>query len=195
MEKGIVNVPNGLSAYRIVMAPVLGILIWYGERDWFSWLLLVSFTTDMADGYIARKFKQSTKLGAQLDSVGDAATFVAAIAGAWQFETDFFYEHKVMVMAAFIPYLLQILLAITVYGRPSSFHTYLAKAAALLQGVFLLGLFFFGPWMWLFYLAVGVTILEIFEEIVLLYVLPKWKTDVKGLYWVLKNRKRRGIRS
>lgn len=188
-KRELMNAPNVLSAYRILAAPVLLLLAWREEREWFNWLLLLSFCTDMADGYLARRFNQSTKLGAQLDSVGDAATFLAAVAGVFIFERDFVDDHIFIVAVAFVPYILQILLAISIYGRPSSFHTYLAKTAALLQGIFLLALFFFHPVKWLFYLAVIITILEIVEEIVLLFLLPKWKMDVKGVYWVLKQRR------
>jgi len=82
-------------------------------------------------------------------------------------------------------------LAIKRYGRQTSFHTYGAKLAALVQGVFLI-LFFFlpKPLYALFYLALIVTAGELIEEILLIFVLPKWKTDVKGLFWVLKHQKK-----
>ena len=135
-KKSYFNLPNALSFYRIISAPFLVWLAFLGEKQWFTWLILFSFFTDMADGFIARRWNLSSKLGAQLDSVGDALTFVTAVFGVWQFEYAFLMEHKIVVLIAFVPYLLQILLAITIYGRPSSFHTYMAKTAALVQGVF-----------------------------------------------------------
>jgi hypothetical protein len=30
------------------------------------------------------------------------------------------------------------------------------------------------------------TILDLLEEIILVMLIPKWKTDVKGLFWILK---------
>jgi phosphatidylglycerophosphate synthase len=184
----IMNLANAFSIYRIGAAPVLVYLAYKDLRLLFASMFVISLFTDMLDGYVARKWKITSKLGSQLDSVGDALTFVAGLIGAWFLEREFIQEHLTLVLVAFLPYLLQIGLAIAVYGRPSSFHTYLAKAAALLQGVFLIILFFYGPLLWLFYLAAIVTILEIVEEIVLVFLIPKWKTDVKGLYWVLKNR-------
>jgi CDP-diacylglycerol--glycerol-3-phosphate 3-phosphatidyltransferase len=70
------------------------------------------------------------------------------------------------------------------YGRISSFHTYLAKLAAILQGTFLILIFFLDDWpLTLFHVAAIVTILDLFEEIILVIILPKWESDVKGLYW------------
>jgi CDP-diacylglycerol--glycerol-3-phosphate 3-phosphatidyltransferase len=74
------------------------------------------------------------------------------------------------------------------YGKMTNFHTYLAKTAALLQGVFLILVFFTEePSLILFYAATIVTMLELTEEIILVDLLPQWKTNVKGIFWVLKN--------
>jgi len=40
----------------------------------------------------------------------------------------------------------------------------------------------------LFYAATIVTMLELTEEIILVNSLPQWKANVKGIYWVLKNK-------
>ena len=83
-------------------------------------------------------------------------------------------------------------MALVRYGKISSFHTYLAKIAALLQGGFLILLFFLPePPLTLFYIASAVTILEIVEEMILVVLLPKWKINVHGLYWALKDRKKK----
>jgi len=40
----------------------------------------------------------------------------------------------------------------------------------------------------LFYVAALITFLDLAEEIILVFVLKEWKTDVKGLYYVLKDK-------
>lgn len=68
---------------------------------------------------------------------------------------------------------------------------YAAKAAAVLQGVFLVLLFFLpNPLYELFYAATLVTAFELMEEIIVTFWLPKWRTNVKGLYWILKAEKK-----
>jgi CDP-diacylglycerol--glycerol-3-phosphate 3-phosphatidyltransferase len=77
----------------------------------------------------------------------------------------------------------------------TNFHTYLAKTAALSQGIFLLVTFFSDePNVILFYAAAIITILELIEEIILVNLLPDWETNVKGIYWVLKRKTERSIR-
>jgi cardiolipin synthase len=80
-------------------------------------------------------------------------------------------------------------LAFVRYGKISSFHTYMAKLAALMQGSFLILLFFLQePVYVLFYIAFFVTVIDLIEEIILVLLLPVWQTNVKGLYWVLKKK-------
>ena len=84
---------------------------------------------------------------------------------------------------------LQNIFALIRYRKITSFHTYLAKLAAILQGVFLILSFFLPePNVYLFYIAAIVTAIELIEETILVTHLPVWKANVKGLYWVLKKR-------
>ena len=75
------------------------------------------------------------------------------------------------------------------YGKVSNFHTYLAKAAAVFQGIFLILIFFLPePPLALFYAAVIITIIDLIEEIILVLILPKWEVNVKGIFWVMKRK-------
>jgi CDP-diacylglycerol--glycerol-3-phosphate 3-phosphatidyltransferase len=86
-------------------------------------------------------------------------------------------------------YVLQTIFAVARYGKISSFHTYAAKTAAILQGIFLLLLFFIDePVYPLCYITAAITAIELLEEIILVWMLPQWRTDVKGLYWILRRR-------
>ena len=84
-------------------------------------------------------------------------------------------------------FLIQFAASIIRYKKISSFHTYLAKTAAVVTGLFLLSVFFFERIIYpLFYASYIITFLELVEEIVIVFLLAKWKTNVKGIYWVLK---------
>lgn len=167
------------------------VLIITGRTEEFKWLLAVSFFTDAIDGYLARRFKVASVFGSKLDSIADDFTIAAAILGAIVFKRDFLKQEVVLVVLLAGLYILQTILALTRYKKISSFHTYTAKGAAIMQGFFLLLLFFLPqPPYTLFYVAAGATIIDLVEEILLVLVLPQWKADVKGLYWVLKSGKK-----
>lgn len=181
---------NGITLYRIVAAPVLLILIFTGEFDIFKWLLGISFFTDLIDGFLARRYKVASVLGTRLDSLGDDLTVLAGVIALFVTKTEFIKEQKFVFILLLLLFLTQITYAFIRYGKITNFHTWLAKAAALLQGVFLLLAFFTGePNLVLFYAAAIITILEIIEEIILVRLLPNWETNVKGIYWVLKRRR------
>lgn len=184
-------VVNAITVYRLVAAPVLVVLVFTNQLEIFKWLLPVSFFTDAIDGPLARRYKVTSIAGSKLDSISDDLTVLAGITGMIVFKRDFLLEHIVPVLFLLGLFAVQVSLAFWKFGRMTSFHTYAAKLAALLQGVFLILTFFLpSPPVALFYSAIVVTGLDLLEEIIITMVIPKWQTDVKGLYWVLRNRQR-----
>ncbi len=184
------NIADWFSFYRIAAVPLLIILIWFGERELFTWFLLWSYSTDAIDGYLARKLKITSARGSQLDSVGDQITFMLGLLGLLFFETDFIAENFVLIIIALAPYLLQMVIAYLKYGKATAFHTYLAKFSALVQGVFILWVLFFGPVYWLFYLMIIIGLLETLEEISLIFMYDNWVSDVKSIFYALKDKRR-----
>ena len=180
---------NGITLYRIITAPLLVVLLFKGEQELFKWLLGVSFFTDLIDGVLARTFKVTSILGTRLDSIGDDLTVLVAILGLGVLQPRFFIEQWTILVPLGILFLLQTGFALYRYGKITSFHTYLAKLAALAQGFFLLSFFFFETINYpLFYSAAFITIAELAEEIIIVWVLPQWKSNVRGLWWVLQKK-------
>jgi len=184
------NIADWFSFYRIAAVPFLLLLLFFEEREFFSWFLLVSYSTDMIDGFLARKLKISSARGSQLDSLGDQLTFAIGLIGLMVFEFDFIRENYKLILIAFTPYIIQMLIAFRKYGKATAFHTYLAKTSALIQGVFILWFLFFGEVYWLFYMMITVGILETLEEITLIFMYDEWVDGVKGIYWALKDKRR-----
>ena len=78
------NIPNILTVLRLLAAPGVAVMFLYFTRPWADWFALVLFVsaavTDWFDGYLARAWKQTTKLGAMLDPIADKAMVVIALA-------------------------------------------------------------------------------------------------------------------
>lgn len=183
------NIADWISVFRIFVVPVLLTLILLDQKSFFSWLLLISFFSDMVDGIIARYFKLTSSRGARLDSIGDICILIMSLAGIVKFEMDFLEEYYILLLLTIGFYLVELMLSIWKYGKLSSFHTYLSKTAMLLQGIFILSLLLLGYFPWLFYAAISVTIISVIEELIILMLLPTPETNVKGLYWILKRNK------
>jgi phosphatidylglycerophosphate synthase len=180
---------NAITLYRLLAAPVLIALVIFRNEEVFRWLLAISFFTDMIDGYLARKYKVASVAGAKLDSIADDLTIIAGLTGLFVFRPEFISDQKIILYTLLGLFIGQNIVAFARYGRITSFHTYLAKLSALLQGVFLILMFFLPkPLYILFYSAAVVTSLELVEEIILTLMLKKWRTNVKGLYWLYREK-------
>jgi CDP-diacylglycerol--glycerol-3-phosphate 3-phosphatidyltransferase len=185
------NIADWFSFYRIAAAPVLLLLAIFGFREIFSWMLLLSFSTDAIDGYLARTLKISSARGSQLDSMGDQLTLIMGVVGLFVFEPEFMQSKLQLLLLVFIPYFSQMIIAFIKYGKATAFHTYFAKLSAIIQGVFILLALFFEPVLWLFYTVLVIGVLETIEEITLIIMHDAWTKDVKGIYWALRNRKKK----
>ncbi len=65
------QIPNLLTAARLLAAPYILYLLWTGEyRTALVWFSIASIT-DVLDGFLARRFKVTSKIGALLDPIAD----------------------------------------------------------------------------------------------------------------------------
>lgn len=74
-EKRIFTIPNMLSFFRLCLIPLF-VWLYCVQKDymWTAIVLLLSGATDMADGYIARRFQMVSALGKVLDPIADKLT-------------------------------------------------------------------------------------------------------------------------
>ena len=77
------NLPNFLTILRLLAAPLVAVMFLYFTRPWADWFALILFVgaaiTDFVDGYLARAWKQESRLGAMLDPIADKAMVVIAL--------------------------------------------------------------------------------------------------------------------
>lgn len=77
------NLPNFLTVLRLLAAPGVVVMFLYFDRPYADWFALALFVgaaiTDFLDGYLARAWRQESKLGAMLDPIADKAMVVIAL--------------------------------------------------------------------------------------------------------------------
>jgi cardiolipin synthase (CMP-forming) len=79
-SRRLLTVPNLLSGARIALIPVFVVLLLDPDTRVLGYaLLVVVFSTDWVDGYIARRTGQVTELGKLLDPVADRLALAAAL--------------------------------------------------------------------------------------------------------------------
>ena len=179
MQKTSYYIINGITIYRIVASILLLYFIISDNLNFFKWFLAVSFFTDAIDGFLARRYHVVSAMGAKIDSIGDDLTVLMGVIGLFAFKWDFISSQYVWLIAIFILFLIHVISAFIRYGALTSFHTYLAKFAAIVQGTFLILAFFLKePLHTLYYLAIAVTALDLLEEIAITWFLPENKENV-----------------
>jgi len=73
----ILNIPNALSVFRILLIPIFLYMLNSNKESGFymaTAVLALSYITDILDGYIARKKNMITELGKILDPLADKIT-------------------------------------------------------------------------------------------------------------------------
>ena len=78
----ILTIPNAISLGRLLCVPVFVWLL-FGVEDRFAAALLLAVlgATDWVDGYIARRFGQTSRLGKLLDPTADRVMLLVAVTG------------------------------------------------------------------------------------------------------------------
>ena len=72
------NVPNIITLVRLGLVPVMAYCLADEAYEIALPIFLVAALSDLADGYIARRFKMVSTLGATLDPVADKLTMLVA---------------------------------------------------------------------------------------------------------------------
>lgn len=180
----VLNVPNMISLYRLLMFPVILVLALSGNERWFVILLCINLVSDIIDGQIARRFGLVTRLGAALDNLADMGTYALALYGIFSFRWAEVRPHAWLLYLFLAVFGLSYVVAFVRFGKIPGLHLYAAVAAGYLQGAFFFVLFVWGFQLWFYVLAVGWGVLAYLEKIVVLLLLDDIRPGIKGLYWL-----------
>jgi len=187
--ENVLNVPNMLSFYRLIISPVILYFILTGNETWFAILICISLVSDALDGNIARTFNLQTKFGAALDNVGDFASYVMAVLGVLVFKWAAIEPHVWILYLYILVWTISYIIAFYQFGKIPGLHLYTPVIAGYLQGIFLFVLFAFDFYAWLYYLAVGLGVIAYIEKCFVLMRLDDIRSGVKGLYWLVQKQK------
>jgi CDP-diacylglycerol--glycerol-3-phosphate 3-phosphatidyltransferase len=181
------NIPNLLSLYRIIIFPFILWLVLSGYEKLFALFITISLVTDILDGFIARRFKLQTAIGAKLDSWADMGTYILAFLAIYLFKWEEIRPHAAMFIGFLMMMILSYAAVFMKFGSLIGMHTYMFKITGYLQGAFIIMLFAWGLNLWAYYICLGWGILACLEEILIVLYLKKPRSNVKGLYWIIKN--------
>ncbi|MDD3061331.1 MAG: CDP-alcohol phosphatidyltransferase family protein [Massilibacteroides sp.] len=175
------NLPNILSISRIIISCLLFFLGGYPVL--FSVLYIYCGISDVADGYIARRWKVESLTGAKLDSLGDVILYVL-ITTTFFFHTMLLKEALALwlVVSVFIMKILNIIITKARFKQWGMMHTIGNKIAGLVL-YFLLPLYILIP---LIPLVIGVSaiiiaLLSTIEETLILLTTRMYNLNRKSI--------------
>lgn len=189
MKEKIINVPNFLSLYRLMMFPVLVYWILTQQEHLFALFFCINLVTDILDGLIARWFQLETELGAKLDSLADNGTYICAFWGIFAFKQTELGDGIYALLPFLLLFLAGVFISFIKFKQWPSLHLYSSKIGGYVQGIYFFVLFAWSHQPVLFAAAVIIGYLSWTEEILVLLQLKKMKSNAKGLYWVLKEKR------
>ena len=188
MKEKFWNIPNALSLYRLLIFPVILYWIFSGEENLVAMFIAINLFTDWLDGIIARAFNMQTKIGARLDSWADTGTYICAFLAIYFFKWQDIKPHVLVLYLYVGVWLFSYLLVFIKFGGLIGMHTYLSKLTGYAQGAFIICLFLFGFYSWFFYPSMIIGLLALLEEVLIILMIKKPMTNVKGLYWIWKSK-------
>ena len=185
----ICNAPNLVSSVRILIAPLLFYFAFNKMESWFLAALLFSGATDVLDGYLARKFNQITRLGAQLDSWGDFTIYSTMAICAWIIWPEIVQREILFFSMILFSFLLPVGIGLIKFGSFTSYHTWSVKLAVFATFVGYISLFS-GLAAWPFVVASYLCVYAGIEEIFITLVSKRKRVDVRSIWAALAYEKR-----
>jgi cardiolipin synthase (CMP-forming) len=180
--------PNILSYYRIFVSPLIFYFAISGREGHFALLLTINLISDVVDGYLARKLNLETEFGARLDSLADNFTYLLAFTGIFIFKLEDFIPHLTSFLIFAVMMASTQITSLIKFGRLPSFHLYSTKIGGYIQGAFFIILFtydFIAPF---YYVMIGWGMVSAMEHIAIQLFIPEMRSNVRGLYWVIKEK-------
>lgn len=126
------NVPNALSATRLLGVPLLFVLVNREPVAWFVALYALLGATDFLDGKLARAWNQTSAFGSMLDSVADGAYFISTAYFAVRLFPVYITPSLPYVAGCLAGYAALMLVSKVRAGRILLPHTHLSRIAGVL---------------------------------------------------------------
>ena len=185
VRSALLTPPNLVSLIRIMIAPVLFVLATLDMKNWFLGALVISGFTDVLDGYLARRLRMITPLGARLDSWGDFVTYGTMAICAWILWPEITQRELIYYVIVVLSLLLPVLVGLIKFGGVSGYHTWSVKIAVFMTLVGYIALYA-DITTTIFQFASLLCLVAGIEEILITLALREARTDVRSLLAALR---------
>jgi phosphatidylglycerophosphate synthase len=183
-------IPVGLTALRLLLAPVLVWLVYAEARGAvFAAVILVAFVSDYFDGVIARRIGVATSELRHFDSRADLVFYATAAWVVWRMHADVVHAIGIPALVVIGLDVVRHLFDFLKFGKDAAYHAWSSKAWGVFLALALILLMGFGvawPFVWI---AVVLGLIAQVEGLLISVVLPAWTHDVPTVFHAAKLRK------
>jgi cardiolipin synthase len=179
------NLPNALSAARLLGVPLLFVLVHRAPVEWFATCYGLLGLTDWLDGKLARAWGQTSAFGAMLDSVADVAYYVSTAYFAFALFPDAVRPNLPFVAGAVALLVTLVVVSRVRVGKVLLPHTHLSRAAGAGVVLVVFASFATDTTRW-FTAVIGLYALAFLEQILMVSVYGDIPLDTRTILWLTR---------
>jgi phosphatidylglycerophosphate synthase len=181
------GLPDQLTLLRMFAVPILWVFALLEWRGPLGIGLAIAGSTDVLDGFLARRMHRTTRIGSQLDSIADMALIISVVIWLLMLRPDFFRDHGLLLSLWSALGLLTLFVGWLRFRRFANLHLYSAKAAGFLGHLFAIYMLLFDrPAAPFFYVVIAAGFVATTES--LLFLLLRSRVDEKSGTLLRRNR-------
>jgi phosphatidylglycerophosphate synthase len=183
------QIPWAMAAVRAALGPVL---IAGQECSWngmtLAGIVIAALVSDIFDGVLARRWDCDTAAVRLFDSMTDTVFYVCVAIALWMGEPQV-WRHNAGLLAALVTLeAMRFGLDFVKFGKPASYHSYLAKSWGLVMAIAVVAVFVSQQANPLLSVVLVIGIVCDMEGLAMSLMLPVWRKDVKTIWiaWRLR---------
>jgi phosphatidylglycerophosphate synthase len=185
------HIPWAMAAVRAALGPLLfagAACSWNGVT--LAIIVVTALVSDIYDGVLARRWKCDTAGVRLFDSMADTVFYLFTAVALWVSQPQLCRSYRGLLVALLGLEGARFAFDFVKFGKPASYHSYLAKTWGLMMAVAVVAAFAIHRGSVLVPAALGLGILCDLEGLAMSVVMPVWRKDVKTLAeaWRIRGR-------
>ena len=184
-------IPWGMAAGRAALGPVLiaGALCAWNPLA-LAGMVVAALFSDIFDGVLARRWGSDTPGVRLFDTMADTCFYLCTAVALWVAHPNALRHNARMLAALLLLEGARLGFDLAKFGKPASYHSYLAKTWGLVMAIAVTTTFATQSEIVLLPVALGLGIACNLEGLAMSVVLPLWRKDIKGLSaaWRIRSR-------
>jgi len=176
------HIPWLMAAARAILGPIVILgqaCQWSGAA--LASLIVTALLSDIFDGVLARRWHCDTPAVRLFDSMADTAFYLSTAAALWLRYPHLWRTHALLFSSLLTLEAARFVYDFAKFGKPASYHSYLAKTWGLLLAITVIAAFITPHADTLISAALLLGIVCDLEGLTMSLLLPTWHRDVKTL--------------